>query len=264
MRELGPEGATPIVLLHGGPAAHCDYLLPAFARLADQYRLVLYDQRGGGRSTVEAGVPLGFEAHLGDLDELMADVGARHLCGYSFGGLIAAIFAARNPERVERLAIVSGAPAWHGYRAALDAALAAAQKSPWVSDERAALERSEMRETMTDEYRRRRFALSIAGYLADPRLCYGLTPFKVQAKAAEALYADLGAYDLRHELSGLPGDRTLLIHGESDPIAISHAEETARLGAARLERLPGCGHVPYLEAPEAFFSILRAFMGERR
>ena len=41
MRELGPEGATPVLLLHGGPAAHCDYLLPAFARLADEYRLVL-------------------------------------------------------------------------------------------------------------------------------------------------------------------------------------------------------------------------------
>lgn len=262
MRELGPPDAPPILVLHGGPAAHCDYLLPAFARLADRWRLVLYDQRGGGKSPVDAGVDLTFAAHLRDLDELMTEVGAGRLVGYSFGGLLAMIFAARNPARIERLGIVSGAPAWHGYRAGLDASLAAAQRSPWVIAEREALERSELRETMVEEYRRRRFSLTIAGYLADPRLCHGLTPFKVQARAAEALFADLGAYDFRQELGAIPGERTLLVHGESDPIAIAFAEETARLTGARLERLAGCGHVPYLEAPEAFFSILRAFLGE--
>ncbi|NIR44596.1 MAG: hypothetical protein GWN99_09900, partial [Gemmatimonadetes bacterium] len=50
VRELG--SGPPVVVLHGGPGAHHDYLLPHFGRLADEFRLYFYDQRGGGRSRV--------------------------------------------------------------------------------------------------------------------------------------------------------------------------------------------------------------------
>lgn len=44
----GPD----VVVLHGGPGAHHDYLLPQFDALAQDRRLRYYDQRGGGRSPV--------------------------------------------------------------------------------------------------------------------------------------------------------------------------------------------------------------------
>ena len=47
-RRVG-EG-PPAVVLHGGPGAHHDYLLPGFDALAHRRELVYYDQRGGGRS----------------------------------------------------------------------------------------------------------------------------------------------------------------------------------------------------------------------
>src|SRR4051794_37263246 len=51
----GEQGAAPLLLLHGGPGAHHDYLLPQMLRVAqstrgDQRDLLFYDQRGGGRS----------------------------------------------------------------------------------------------------------------------------------------------------------------------------------------------------------------------
>ncbi|HET6836764.1 MAG TPA: hypothetical protein VFH24_01910, partial [Gemmatimonadales bacterium] len=39
----------PTVILHGGPGAHHDYLLPGFDALAAGRELIYYDQRGGGR-----------------------------------------------------------------------------------------------------------------------------------------------------------------------------------------------------------------------
>src|SRR2546426_164625 len=43
----------PVVVLHGGPGAHHDYLLPQYDHLAEGGRTLLYyDQRGGGRSPV--------------------------------------------------------------------------------------------------------------------------------------------------------------------------------------------------------------------
>jgi proline iminopeptidase len=261
LNDLGPRQAPALVVLHGGPAAHHDYLLPAFATLADERRVVLYDQRGGGRSRVDGAQPPRLDDHLDDLDAVLADVGGADVIGYSFGGLLAMLHAARRPGRTRRLILASSAPPHHGYRKALERALAAAQASPWVVAERQALERSDLRHTLPEEYRRRRFGLSVAGYFADPRLCYGLTPFRMQANAADALRAELGDHDFRDEVAALDGTRVLFVHGDRDPIDATLLEEAARSMGARFERVTGAGHVPYLEAPEAFFSILRGFLG---
>jgi proline iminopeptidase len=259
--DLGPEDGPPIVVLHGGPAAHHDYLLPAFATLADRHRVVLYDQRGGGRSRAPTGADVGADAHVDDLGTVMDALGIDRadLVGYSFGGLWAMLFAARRPERVRKLVLASSVPAHHGYRAGLDRALAAALSSPRVVQEREALERSGLRDRNAEEYRRRRFALSVAGYFVDHRLAHALTPFRMQANTADAIRVSLGDFDVRPEIRSIRAD-TLVIHGEDDPLDVAHARETAGVLGARLETLPACGHVPYVEAQERFFAILRAFL----
>src|SRR5438876_2129454 len=55
----------PVVVLHGGPGAHHDYLLPQYDHLAEGGRTLLYyDQRGGGRSPVPRDVPVGWREHV--------------------------------------------------------------------------------------------------------------------------------------------------------------------------------------------------------
>ena len=264
VNEIGPEGAPPVVVLHGGPAAHHEYLLPAFARLADRFRLVFYDQRGGGRSRTAPAVALDFDAHVADVALVIRATGADRadVIGYSFGGLIAMVSAARHPTLVRRLALCSSAPPHHGFREGLDRSLAAAQSSPWVVAERQALEASGLRELLPEEYRRRRFALSVAGYFADPRLAYGLTPFRVQSRTADLIRDSLGAYDFTEEVARLDGKRVLFLHGDRDPIDPALLRGVAERAGARFEELAGSGHVPYLEATERFFSILRGFLGD--
>ena len=63
----GPD----VLVLHGGPGAHHDYLLPQFDALADGRRLRYYDQRGGGRSPVGRDVPVGWREHVADLHALV-------------------------------------------------------------------------------------------------------------------------------------------------------------------------------------------------
>src|SRR5262249_31161507 len=104
--------------------------------------------------------------------------------------------------------------------------------------------------------------LSVAGYFADPRLCYGLTPFRIQARAADIVRDSAAARDLAAEVAGLDGSRVLFIHGNADPIDPALLREVAEQIGARFERVTGSGHVPYLEAPDPFFSILRGFLGE--
>src|SRR5262249_33845916 len=116
--------------------------------------------------------------------------------------------------------------------------------------------------TLPDEYRRRRFALSVAGYFGDPRLAMALTPFRMQARTADAIRASLGAHDFRDEVAGLDGSRVLVIHGDRDPIDCSLLRDVADRTASQLELMSGSGLVPYLEASDSFFSILRRFLGE--
>ena len=86
-------------------------------------------------------------------------------------------------------------------------------------------------------------------------------PFRIVSRTFDLIRRGLGDFDFRADLARLDGANTLVIHGDRDPIDVSYARETARLSGARLEVLPGCGHVPYVEAPERFFSILRGFLG---
>ena len=104
----------PTIVLHGGPGAHHDYLLPGFDLLAEGRTLVYYDQRGGGQSPVGRDVPVGWREHVADLDALRELWGLERLTilGYSWGGLLAMLYAVTHPDRIERLALVSPAPAW--------------------------------------------------------------------------------------------------------------------------------------------------------
>src|SRR2546422_8097568 len=100
VRRVG-EG-PPAVVLHGGPGAHHDSLLPGFDALADGRELVYYDQRGGGRSPVARDVPVGWTEQVADLEALRAYWGFDRLtlAGYSWGGLLALLYSLAHPDRV--------------------------------------------------------------------------------------------------------------------------------------------------------------------
>src|SRR2546430_1930659 len=101
----GRGGAgPPVVVLHGGPGAHHDYLLPQYDRLARGRTLLYYDQRGGGRSPVPRETPVGWREHVADLETLRERwaIDTLALLGYSWGGLLAVLYALEHPGRVAR------------------------------------------------------------------------------------------------------------------------------------------------------------------
>src|SRR6266705_3003913 len=90
----------PVVVLHGGPGAHHDYLLPQYDHLAEGGRTLLYyDQRGGGRSPVPRDVPVGWREHVVDLEALRGhwELDRLTVVGYSWGGLLALLYALEHP-----------------------------------------------------------------------------------------------------------------------------------------------------------------------
>jgi proline iminopeptidase len=259
-------GRGPLVLvLHGGPGAHHDYLLPQFDRLATGRRLFYYDQRGGGRSAVGREVPVGWREQVADLEALRSylRLDRMTLCGYSWGGLLAILYFLEHAERVERLALVSPASITAAYREEFERRFAQRMAAPEIVQAREELRTSGLRERDPAAYQRRAFELSVAGYFRDVRDAHGLTPFRVTARTQAAVWASLGDYDLRPRLrdvtSHLPPPPSLILHGTADPIPIEGSRELAALLEAQLIELP-VGHCPHVEATEQFVSAIDGFL----
>ena len=268
LRADGPPDADPLLLLHGGPGAHHDYLYPQMLALAARHRLITYDQRGGGQSRTDDPTPITWRTHVDDLAAVARHVGLARptLVGYSWGGLLAmlyAIEAARDASlpAPRRLVLISPAPITRAWRDQFEATLAERQRSEAIAGARQALATSGLRERDPDAYRQRAFELSVAGYFADPSRAVALTPFRVTGKVQQSVWESLGRYDLCQSLRGLALP-ALVVHGEADPIPLASAAAAAEALGARFVPLADCGHVPYVERPAALFEAIEQFLDD--
>jgi 3-oxoadipate enol-lactonase len=172
------------------------------AALEQRFRVVRYDTRGHGASPVPLG-PYGIDDLADDLIALLDRIGVEraHLVGLSLGGMTAMRVAARNPERVDRLAVLcTGAqlpPAsgWTDRAASVRAhgsvAVAAAVVERWFTPAYLAAH---------PELRARHQAMVAA------------TPAEGYAGCCEAI----AALDLRDDLASITAP-TLAIAGADDP-----------------------------------------------
>jgi proline iminopeptidase len=260
------DGGPTVVVLHGGPGASHDYLRPQFDALAAGRTLLYYDQRGGGRSEVPRDVPLGWREHVADLAAIAGGAVSAPLTllGFSWGGLLAILFALEHPELVARLALVAPAGTHPEIRLEFEKTLAERQAAPEILEARAALSRSGLRERDPDAFWRRAFELSVAGYFKEPARASNLTPFRVAARAQQAVWRSLEGMDLRPRLREITAE-TLVLHGRYDPIPLAASETLVlALPHARLAVFEDSGHALYAEETERFVRELDAFLPRAR
>jgi proline iminopeptidase len=255
-----------MIVLHGGPGAHHEYLLPQMLALAETRECLFYDQRGGGRSKTDDRTPITWQTQVQDLTAVIAELapGPLTLVGYSWGALLALLYAMEaNAGRAgavpARMVLINPAPATRAHRDVFEAEFARRQSGAEVAALREALAASGLRERDPEAFKQRTFELSVAGYFADPARAQDLTPFRVTGRVQQSIWESLGAFDL------LPGLRdlripSLVVHGRQDPIPLASAAAVASALSAQTVWLDGCGHVPYVEQPDALFSAVREFL----
>lgn len=100
----GPPDGDPIVLVHGF-AVNARYWYPQINGLADRHRVVVYDQRGHGRSTLGTGATT--HPQLGqDLEAVLGATVSEDekavIVGHSMGGMSVMSWAAQHPDSVSR------------------------------------------------------------------------------------------------------------------------------------------------------------------
>jgi pimeloyl-ACP methyl ester carboxylesterase len=163
---------------------------------------------------------------------------------------------------VDRLALVSPAPAWRQARQEFERRFQQRNLHPALQSQRAALRESGLRERDPEAYARRAFELSVAPYFFNPERTRDLTPFRVTGRTQQEVWESLADYDLRPSLSRL-STLALVLQGADDVIPEESARTIARLLKAELHLLPNCGHVPYVEALDDFVRLLNGFLPRR-
>jgi proline iminopeptidase len=267
--RYGDPSNPPLVALHGGPGADHRYLLPQMLHLAEEHELILYDQRGSGKSRAENNAPITWHDHVADLAQLARELDLERLSliGYSWGGMLAMLYTVESfdsPQlpQPDRLALISPAPITSEYRAQFDAALRERNNTPALVAEREALGASGLRESDPDAYRQRLFELGVTGYFVDPEHARSLTPFRVVGRVQQSTWESLGSFDLRPALARI-GERELpvkIVHGRDDPIPAASSIDAARAMKCDMVLIDDCGHVPYVEQPVALWRALDPFL----
>ncbi|HKE71134.1 MAG TPA: alpha/beta hydrolase [Nocardioidaceae bacterium] len=263
--ELG-EG-SPLICVPGGPMQASAYL-GDLGGLSAHRRLVLLDLRGTGESATPSD-PGSYrcDRQVDDVEALRAHLGLDRidLVGHSAGGSLAVQYAARFPERINRLVLVNPSPRAVGVDIA-DAdrgELADLRRDePWYPTTKAALERiwsgdaagADWSAIAPLSYRRWDDA-SQANEARSER--------DTNQEAAMAYYAD-GAVDPPATRSGLRSleAAVLLIAGEYDVgLPPKRATEYAGLFPhAELAVLPRGGHYPWIDDPEWLVETMSAFL----
>jgi L-proline amide hydrolase len=272
--NLDPDASrAPVVICHGGPGATHDYLAPVAELERSGRACVLYDQLGNGRSehlpdadpsfwTVEL-----FERELAALVEHLGIDGRYHVLGQSWGGMLALLHALERPPGLVSV-VAADSPA------SIDAFVAGANAllehfPPDVVATIRAGERSgetstpEFQAAVMEFYRRHVCRLdpwpdevirSFGAMESDPTVyatMNGPTEFTVVGTIA--------GFDITDRLGEIEVP-VLLVSGEHDevrPHVVAAMHE--RLRDSEWVLFEDSSHMPHLEEPERFLSVVSAF-----
>ncbi len=247
----GDPEAPSVVLLHGFTSDQRMWL-PHVEAFAGDYRVIVPDLRGHGRSdSPESLDAYSMEVYAEDLRALLDEVGAGvcALIGCSFGGMVALQFATTWPERVAALVVSDSSPAYD---------------HPGYGD---AFREREHRLTAMAEVVRTRGPAAIgkqaASSVKDPFLAEGIRR-RYRALDRDGFLGAESACRLRPDLTPLLRDRltmpVLLCWGGDDPVISAREVMVAELPGARVIVFERTGHgVPAIRPGPFTKAVLEFF-----
>jgi proline iminopeptidase len=271
----------PLVLLHGGPGASHDYLLPHLLPLTRENRLIFLDERGSGRSEKLDDVSrytVGAMADDVEAVRVALGLGNINLLGHSYGGVLAQEYALKYPKALSKLILCSTFHSTQAMNRVFDAMRAA---MPVELRERIAkLEAAGLfgkgkdyqKGRYADEYMIAAWGEGYFPYLYRRRPDPTFDPLAVGNMSWElyrTMWGSHGEFVIDGNLvSAEYADRlpslkvpTLITVGDHDECAPSISREMqALIPGSKLVVFPEAGHMTFVDQPVLFVQAVNGFL----
>ena len=262
----GEDRGVPLILVNGGPGFDHTYELcsDVWDTLAKRRPVVLYDQRGNGRSSrLEAGQSCTLQDQIADLDALRSELGHEKfdLLGHSWGGYLVMAYAAKHPDRVDHLIICdSAAPKWEDTEFIFNYIYPEAIEKQGLLDAYDTLGDAAAGKASLHEY----LGMLFVSLEKRDEFLARESEYLFNREVNERLNADLAKYDLWPALSAFTMP-ALVLTGRFD---INVAPSTAwkihkAIPDSRFVVFEKSGHLPFFEEPEAFVATVESFLDRR-
>lgn len=258
---------VPVIVLHGGPGLDHKHLL-TMSDLAENYKVIFYDQRATGNSSgnVDA-VSITVDNFIEDLEGLRKELNLEkmNVIGHSWGGLLGMYYGIKYPDNLNSLILLAPSGASPCY---LNRYFANIEKNRMTEDSLALaqIKQSEAFKNQETEAIQRYWRIFLKAYFKDKSLVdnFNLTfdknTINNQNAVSTLLMKNLGDYDIHGELSSIKCP-TLIVHGDSDLLPYESSYRIhKRMLQSKLIILEGAGHFMFIESPDKLFSIIRDFL----
>jgi 3-oxoadipate enol-lactonase len=223
---------------------------PALDLLAEDFTVAAYDNRGFGASDVPPG-PYTVRELAEDARAVLDAAGFEraHVVGVSLGGMAAQELALAHPDRVDRLVLACTTPGGVGSYPMPARTVSLMLEAP----------------TLPPEVALRKFVENALGADAPDELVERIVAYRIANPPDLAGWQSQAAAGAGHDALGRIGRitaPTLIVHGTEDAVVDPRNARLLadRIPGARIELLPGCGHLPFWEQPERFTALIREFV----
>ncbi|WLR42277.1 alpha/beta hydrolase [Bacillus carboniphilus] len=252
----------PIVFLHGGPGSEHRFFLPHVLPLANEFKLVFYDQRGCGKSHSFSD-NYSMEDEVNMLESIHKRLGYEKisLFGESWGSMLALLYATTYPNRVNRILLTAAIgvtkEGFETFGVELEKKLSLDDKRKLLEFE----EKLKVNEASLDDI----FTILDPYYVFSSETLSRKDKTTFNQQSNEIIGKDItNNYDLTKKVDRLSQIPIQVAQGSHDMITPALVKELLikKIPHARLVEIDQCGHWTVVECPEKMNEIAyNFFMG---
>lgn len=271
--DLG-SARPPLLMVHGGPGGALWQFFPGLP-LAAQRAIVLYDQLDSGRSDAPGDAKnWTVERFVSEIDAIRSALGLTqiHLLGHSWGGIVAARYAAGAPAGLRSL-ILQGAPlSAKSAKASIDSLLDALPGGAGAT-----IKAHEQAGTLDDPAYRQAMGVFVKTHLNRTSMRSVAMPYMepTPPDRGDALAAAMTGSSITQGFRGVLADfddeplltrikvPTLLLTGEFDIMTAGATKAyLPKLRHGEFQQIPGAGHMAQFDQPQAWRTAIDRFISQ--
>lgn len=257
----------PIMVLHGGPGFDHLHLLPYIGKLGENYKVILYDQRGGGRSIGPVdSISINIESFIEDIEALRRffEIDKMNLFGGSWGGILAMFYSIKYPEKLNSL-ILQGTAASSELMQKMGPTIEK-NRTPEDAKILETIRSSEGFKQKDPESLEKYFQVFFKAYFIDQSLASKINltitenTAKNSSEVQKYMWNSIWPFKLHDSLKVI-GCPTLVLHGIKDPIPVESAYKIHEvIPNSELIIFENSGHFVFVEEEERFNTIVGEFL----